>query len=627
MGKAADLSGGVTDTGARFDKARVRRYVEEYLPPSYLEKPEGQDLLRRACYWLEGRPRFTAAYVQFLIEHGLQAPHQVLSRYITDITRFTPMDGGRWEEEERKLYVQKKVVVARCPFDCIRAENQNGTRLLEAVRKITYHRMMNGNIDFVTGGLGIGETAKKLVECGFARFPGITTSEEAIIDEPLAYLAVEHWIATRQGVTQRHEYFAQHFATNSITLSGNGLELYIASCLAETFKEFTPLSSHIPLSKGFHFTERGTTTDLNQKRARLVSRWIDAGGKLCVAPVVYPFDALPKPGDMSETRIKSPSHILCYRSGKVWKDDKLVDDIDGDIQWLEGKVNAPFLLPNTNFGPDLMMCLELEGTQEFIWVAVQVKLKSKSVAGVRLIKQSTQSSNGKPFSPKGYPDIEDITAQALTDGLPRPYMPSLNIWPRFPPEPPYRSLLRVIFIFPAEVMTQDVKVALDSLKPDPHDLVSIPFSSMHDCDCILKNYKDQVRDLWLKKKRAPSSPLSVRRNPPRLAKLGQQPYPATTPSTTSTTDLDAMDVDFDTSQLITDYSIILKSSRSTVISQLKLFRRYEETVINKGRTTPSKKFKTKPPPAGDGGNLDQLREDLTLSAVWYNLVGGQVLIN
>ncbi|KAG5634738.1 hypothetical protein H0H81_000952, partial [Sphagnurus paluster] len=271
-----------------------------------------------------------------------------LSDGVTDTgVRFNPVRIQQYLEQ----YLRPEYLMTPIGRELIRraSENQVGTELLEAVRRITYHRMMNGNLDFVGGGLGLGKTGKKLVECGFARFPGITTEDEAVIDEPLAYLAVEHWIAARQDVTQRHKYFTQHFAHNMATLSGNGLELYIASCLAETFKQFTPLSCHIPGSKG------------------------------------------------NAVAIQSPSHILCYRSGKVLKDNKLVDDVDGDIRWLRGEVNAPFLLPNTNFGPDLIMCLELEGTQEFIWVAIQVKLKTKVHAGVTLVRQSANSVTPRLF--------------------------------------------------------------------------------------------------------------------------------------------------------------------------------------------------------------------------------------
>ncbi|KAG5652826.1 hypothetical protein H0H81_003450 [Sphagnurus paluster] len=512
MGKAAALNDSVTDTGVKFDKLRVKGYIEEYLPREYLESSSGRDLIRRA------------------------------------------------------------------------SETQGGKELIQAVAKITFQRMMTGNFNFNDKALGLGVTGIKLVECGFARFPGITTDDSAVVDEPLAYLAAWHWINTRQDIFKQHyqyNFFTELFMPDS--QSGQGLEFYLAYCLAHKFQDFTPLSDL------FAFIEKGTSTDLVDKRARLVSRWVDADGNLCVSPVSCPF--LQNPGTEDPKMIlKSPSHILCYTSRMFIEDGQ----VDGDVtKWLLGELNAPFLFPSDHFGPDIMMCLELEGSNEYIWVAVRFKLKSKQASPLlpRLISSVTPAQFWRN--------------SALQSGLPNAYIPPQECSKNFLPNVPFCSLLRVIFTYPLDVSPDDCTKALNSMDEDSHDLASVSFAALpSNCDIILQKYKQDIKRQWKstgKERISIISPAPSRRNPTRSAR----PKPYDSPS---------IGAEFDEKKLVTEYTDIEMLSRPQLVAQLRLFCQFEETVINNGR--PSKKLRSKSIPAGSA-NLSDLRDALNLSAAWY----------
>ncbi|KAG5641759.1 hypothetical protein DXG03_004271, partial [Asterophora parasitica] len=247
IAKEAALNTGVTDASTMFDEKKVCSYLREFLPPAYWDSPSRRELIRRAGYWLLGR-----------------------------ITFFTPRDGGSFEDEEAQL---NPMYVSRlCPFDFLRAQNlskiYSKPNLLRNVQRMVYHRLTSGSVDFLEDKLVIIDTA--MVECGFARYPA--PDAPPVIDEPLAYLAADHWISTMgENWVQRHHYFVEHIGHNTPTT--NGYELYVASRLADDFRNFTPLSKHFDL-----VTPSETSTGLYQRNARLVSRWTDALGRPNFAP-------------------------------------------------------------------------------------------------------------------------------------------------------------------------------------------------------------------------------------------------------------------------------------------------------------------------------------------------------
>ncbi|KAJ7593956.1 hypothetical protein C8J56DRAFT_776101 [Mycena floridula] len=98
-GKPRELS---TDkmVGAFFDQAVQAAYIKRYFPLSYCESDAGRALLTRAFRWLQGRHRFTAAYVQLALTYGLSNPHQMLDHFIAAMTDIKPTDGRYWSDQE-----------------------------------------------------------------------------------------------------------------------------------------------------------------------------------------------------------------------------------------------------------------------------------------------------------------------------------------------------------------------------------------------------------------------------------------------------------------------------------------------------------------------------------------------
>ncbi|KAG5640661.1 hypothetical protein DXG03_007606 [Asterophora parasitica] len=492
VGKAPNLQKGITDVGEPFSSADVRLHLEKYLSAAYIESIHGGELIRRACYWLTGRPRFTASYIEFLLHHGLISPHRVLTKYITHLTKFTPNDGEAWEQMEGELTCER---YAPRPFDFERIEDSDISDLADAVQRLAYYRLTSGRLSFEEDGVMTNEQSTQLVQSGFARFPKPgSTSQEAVIDEPLAYLAAEYWIATRTVRTKRHDWYAKRFLTSTLP-NTNGLELYVLSCLADIF------SSYKLLSEIFTFSPRGRKTDLWTRRARLVTRWIDSSGENRFAPVCFPFQVEVEGGSLNR-RLTSASNILGFCS-QVKNPD--TETGDSDLEWLRGYVNALFLLPLKNFGPDLIMCLQLEPLQggipvdELIWVKTDM-----------------------PFSPKSNHDLVNNTAAALAD-LQVTFCPtplnsadhmSMDIEGDTPMDTPMEDaestrdeamegvkssepceqypLLRVICTFPAEPTPKDCDTILQENPFDSHDLAWLPFSSYEaipGAHC-LKRYKD-----------------------------------------------------------------------------------------------------------------------------------------
>ncbi|KAG6898809.1 hypothetical protein C0993_003972, partial [Termitomyces sp. T159_Od127] len=106
----------ITGTGSFIYKdEQIDDYLNYYLPSWYLNTAIGKELSRRARYWLVGRPRFIASFVQYLILHDFQCCHQLLTSYIQAITKFLPTDGRQWEQLEDPMPSSSTDLPA--PFD------------------------------------------------------------------------------------------------------------------------------------------------------------------------------------------------------------------------------------------------------------------------------------------------------------------------------------------------------------------------------------------------------------------------------------------------------------------------------------------------------------------------------
>ncbi|KAG6894900.1 hypothetical protein C0992_004047 [Termitomyces sp. T32_za158] len=444
MGKfIGHIDRAITGTGSFiYQDEQIDKYLDYYIPSSYLNSALGKELARRAKYWLFGRPRFIASFVEYLILHDFQCYHQLLTSYIEAITKFTPVDGIHWEQQEVKIPMPSALPG---PFDLEKAASlgtQTQNHLFTSIQGLVNHRLLRGRTDFETSGEALVES--KLVECGFARYPD-GKELSATFDEPLAYLAADTWISS-YGFSRHHYYFQR---INQNSSEQNGLERYTAICLAHIFRKFTPLS------RFFRFAcKLGKPEKLENTKARLVSCWIDSNKKFRVAPVVFPFD---NKVDQSSGHViegtSSPSNILGYTSTKP----------SDDLRWLNFEVNAPFLFPDESFGPDLMLRLELE-TGELITVALQVKYREQGVmlTNTKELKSAVKSVNpskfwtninGKAFAPKSYPNLHTDTLNAL-DELENRYCPDRK---------GYHSIISGIFAYPATDNEATCKRILEKL--------------------------------------------------------------------------------------------------------------------------------------------------------------------
>lgn len=105
-----------SDTGA-FDHRDVQiRYLQKYLPKSFLGSNAGVRLMERVWYWLHGRfvhfaiprllsltvcrYRFTAGYVSELLLNGFKRPHGLLNAYVQHFTNFIVTDAPSFVKNE-----------------------------------------------------------------------------------------------------------------------------------------------------------------------------------------------------------------------------------------------------------------------------------------------------------------------------------------------------------------------------------------------------------------------------------------------------------------------------------------------------------------------------------------------
>ncbi|KAG6883324.1 hypothetical protein C0992_008998 [Termitomyces sp. T32_za158] len=136
-----------------------------------------------------------------------------------------------------------------------------------------------------------------------------------------------------------------------------------------------------------------------------------------IAPVVSPLVVNEDGGGFVDQYTSSPSKILSYTSKNP----------EEDIDWLKHRINAPFLFPQTNFGPDLMFRLQLEGGK-LLTVALQTKYKeyASAIKTPHAIQKAVNSVNPDNFyrnerlAAESYDDLPKQTLDAL-DSLPQRY--------------------------------------------------------------------------------------------------------------------------------------------------------------------------------------------------------------
>ncbi|KAG6818443.1 hypothetical protein H0H93_004890 [Arthromyces matolae] len=412
----------VNDTGGFTDHAKIDAYMEYYLPPGYSASSSGKELRIRAKYWLGGRPRFVASFMETLIRNDFQSPHRLLTLYIKAITGgFVPNDATDWEAMEE--IIPSSILGRVISFDFERA-NQLDHRLLTQMCKVVNSSLLEGR----SSTLANAKVDVSLVEATFARIQ--YNDSEPVLDESLAHLAARVWTNKRYS---RHEYFISDIDKHAP--SANGLEQYTALFLADAFQDFTPLSTF------FRFEEDTDKRELSDQKARLVSCWLDSQKAVKTAPVRFPFKDETRPhSSNAEGDASSPSKIIGFTSR----------DPSDDLEWLEFGVNAPFLFPLREFGPDLLFRLQLE-SGKLITVALQVKYlasgnasltdcgKLQSAIDSVSPKRFWKNKKDEAYAPILHSDIHERTLKAL-DKLPGRFRSG---------DKGYHSLISGIFAFPA----------------------------------------------------------------------------------------------------------------------------------------------------------------------------------
>ncbi|KAF7296603.1 hypothetical protein HMN09_01067900 [Mycena chlorophos] len=89
-----------SDTGAFDDPAAQEAYVTPFLPPSLRDSDAGRALLARIWHWLRGRHRFTAKFVDILLNEGLNQPHKRFDDFIFQSLDFQPVDALEFSSSE-----------------------------------------------------------------------------------------------------------------------------------------------------------------------------------------------------------------------------------------------------------------------------------------------------------------------------------------------------------------------------------------------------------------------------------------------------------------------------------------------------------------------------------------------
>ncbi|KAG6836152.1 hypothetical protein H0H93_010881 [Arthromyces matolae] len=451
IGKQSDQQD-INDTGSWGDNTTIENYLRKYIPDTYLATPEGVELICRARYWLWGRPRFIAAYVQLVIQNNFKSYHRLLSYTVKEISKFTPNDAESWETLEPPI---KTSTPRLSPFDYQRLPKIHA-KLQSAVTQLTYERFMGRNLNSVP------VIDHELVQCGFARFPGNTVGDtRPKMDEPLAYLAADIWLNMQEDHRDiRHDYWEKFTGyDNHVT---NGFERYAALLIADVFKEYRTISDV------FDLHEPGISRNLSTQKARLVSCWRDTSDVLKFAPFVYPLQNREFDGQLIDGP-RAPSHTLGSKS--MSKRDKYIKD----LTWLNGDDRSPFLFPMQQFGPDLIFRLLLEDSQKIITVALQTKyMELSSSCTSTVILKALRTVTPKLFWNAG--DQATLGDDVLT-GPKSLRIATRQILNEFGhryrnDEKSYSSILRAFLFFPVvdnDATSKDILETVKKHTPQPHD--------------------------------------------------------------------------------------------------------------------------------------------------------------
>ncbi|KAG8806438.1 hypothetical protein FRC17_004991 [Serendipita sp. 399] len=324
----------VHDLGA-FDRGVPHvEYLKRYFPPRILESLKWEPFLSRLLYWLCGRYRFTASYIELLIQDNFDAPDGLLDQYAYALTGLRLSNSADFEDDYMDDGERSGL-------------NLYGFDLSKLAKDEALIRQLAGFLfDYIFSGQSrnlMGLDNESLVEQGIARFKdekNITT------DEPLALLEAAKFLSTQP------EWNLFYFITETLGRSYNKAARGIAVEHAGAYLLCLAFTQPRQLSEVFEFA---TDHPLKYEVAQLVALQRNAAR----------FDYFP--ADLSSGSI--PNYIFgCMNRTEL-----------ETLDWLKDPKRTLFCFPAHTVGPDLIMILRL-GDGTVIRVLVQFKYKERDIA-------------------------------------------------------------------------------------------------------------------------------------------------------------------------------------------------------------------------------------------------------
>ncbi|KAJ7750989.1 hypothetical protein DFH07DRAFT_745947 [Mycena maculata] len=381
-------------------------YIRRYVPPTILANAVGKRLIKRIADWLEGRFRFTAAFLANLLRSDFKNPHQFLDDWVEYHTRFRPTD-ARDLTLPYAVYTTFSTSELYNQVDFARFASRQGT--VAILTNAIYESLLRRDMTSI-----IENEDDSLVEAGFARYKSGDLKQK-YISEPLILLASAHFIDNHAPYETLWQYLKHHVGSNKGSRN-NGFENYIAFLIANMFATLTPLEDV------FDFPELQVPEWAKNKRARLVVLSKEVGSnEVFTSDFNWPGNAV------------ASGQLGCS-----------LDPV-GTKEWLNHERKIPFCFPPNNMGPDIMFVLQLEDGL-YIWVAMQLKYLSDPITMDEL-KNAARSTvpakywiqkNGVQFGHVKYANLAQDTLDALGK------LPGPDTGMRYP-------LLRVVVVSPPTV--------------------------------------------------------------------------------------------------------------------------------------------------------------------------------
>ncbi|KAF9258692.1 hypothetical protein L218DRAFT_1063149, partial [Marasmius fiardii PR-910] len=377
--------------GAFDNQAYQYAYIQKFVPTCILNTDIGRIMVSRIWYWLQGRYRFTAGFLSFLLENGYACPNDLLDKFIRTFCGCLPTDCPR------SILISEK---EPRPDDTHMPESHKTVTDDANLRLITQiaYKYQTGSVIREC----FGDNQLQLLQYGFARInnrqmtgmtadDGDETATYTAIDERLVLTACAVWLnndpeqlKARMGSPRfsLYSWICEQFHYTQGTR--NFFEVYLLYNFLLAFGTSTPLNPKPKFTLGdifnFGVSKKKSTNEKIQKLKSRRAKIITEGGDFLGIPGPLGFDA-------GET----------------------LDGHEAVQSWLAGDWPELFCFPNIAMGPDLLFALELDSDSKhepntYVWVAVQAKQhgstlslpKSELEEGLRSVTPSAYCVDQKP---------------------------------------------------------------------------------------------------------------------------------------------------------------------------------------------------------------------------------------